>query len=158
MSFSSQITPAGQFRMKKGCEIRVMKRGSFLVSPEFSTRVQSAPLALTVAKLAYRRVIRKADTFGCRPFRVLSPVIAITSGIVATFVVSLSAVVRRLLAAFTLTSRAGFRRKLSAVSLSRAAWVNGCCFRSGSRASHSCASSPCTTPRTDSRAAQNRKS
>jgi len=45
-----------------------------------SVRVLSPPLVLTVAKLAYRRVIRKAGVPRRRPFRVLSPVLAISYG------------------------------------------------------------------------------
>ena len=39
-------------------------------------RVQCPPLVLTVAKFADRWVIRQAGIFGCRPVRVLSPVLA----------------------------------------------------------------------------------
>src|SRR5262249_11814091 len=42
-------------------------------------QILSPPLVLTVAKLACRRVTRKAAISGWRPFRVLSPVLATAS-------------------------------------------------------------------------------
>ena len=63
----------------------------YLITRQSQVRILPPQLVLTVSKLRSRRVIRKADIFGCRPFRVLSPVLATTSGITTRIVVSPSA-------------------------------------------------------------------
>ena len=100
------------------------------ITPQSLIRFLPPPLVLTVAKLADRRVTRKAAIFGWRPFRVLSPVLATTSSTAVRLEVSVSP--RR--ATFPSPARVSFpgrsRWKLSVVSASRLVWVNDRCERS----------------------------
>ena len=98
-----------------------------------SKRVGSPPLVLTVAKLTYRRVIRKAGVERYRPFRVPSRVLATTSSVAARLGFAISACRATSLVRVRVTPLVQSLPKLSVVSLSRAAWVNGCCFRSIAR-------------------------
>ena len=108
------------------------------IIPQSLIRFLPPPLVLTVAKLAYRRVTRKAAISGWRPFRVLSPVLATTSSIALRLEVSVSArratQLRHVCAPFP----ARLRPKLSVVSVSRAVRVIGCCERSIGPIRHGC--------------------
>lgn len=93
-------------------------------------RILSPPLVLTVAKSGYRRVIRKAGVERRRPFCVLGQVPATTCDADGSLKVSLSTCRAMPARGSVATPRTRSGPKLSAVSLSRAGWVNGCCFRS----------------------------
>ena len=99
-----------------------------LITSRSQVQILSPPLELTVAKLAYRRVIREAGVERRRPFCVLSPGLARTCGVVASLFLSISRRRATRVVQSGVVPWCHFRAKLSVVSLSRAAWVNGCCF------------------------------
>jgi hypothetical protein len=108
----------------------INRRDIFCLSERCSKSAWFAPLVLTVAKLAYRRVIRKAVIFGWRPFRVLSPVVATTSSITARLEVSVAPRRATFPSPLRDAARRQFHPKLSVVSLSLAVRVIGCCEHS----------------------------
>jgi hypothetical protein len=104
--------------------------GRHLITPQSPVQIPTAQLVFTVAKLVYRRVIRKAGVERRRPFRVLSPVVATTSSVVGRLFLGVSCRRATSRVRVRVAPTAQFRPKLSVVSVSRDAWVNGCCFRS----------------------------
>ena len=122
-------TTARQPNFQRSVEV-MNTRDILCLYPLCSNAAWSPQLVFSVAKSGYRRVIRKAGVQRRRPFRVLSPVLARTSGANGSLKVLLSVRRARRPGRTVVAPQTRFRPKLSAVSLSRAVWVNGCCFRS----------------------------